>query len=175
MSGYNRSTRECFFSHLRPELRKAIQDYVNEHQLGDIEKELLACCETTAERKDNNVISRLLAGDPDQFTYTALLATPAWLIWARSGASTGALVNSAQLKNIQVREYYSWLTKDAGLEVFGVITGTKTRVKGVIGMGPEPAAQKFRDILIEANKKANPMLSGSPRRPFWEQWRREDK
>ena len=48
---YMRSTRECAFGQLRPELVQAIRDYLQKHELGTIEADISICCETMSEKK----------------------------------------------------------------------------------------------------------------------------
>ena len=50
MGDYMRSTRECAFGQLRPELVQAIRDYLQKHELGTIDADILICCETTSEK-----------------------------------------------------------------------------------------------------------------------------
>jgi hypothetical protein len=77
------------------------------------------------------------------------------LIWARYGDHTGATVSSAKLQEVRVRPFVSRLMQDSGLEVSGYIRDSKGRVRGYIGMGPEPAAQKFCERVQEAIDKIN--------------------
>ena len=52
MSDYHRFTKECSFGQLRPELARAIREYAQNHrELGNVEVEVLMCCETTSEKK----------------------------------------------------------------------------------------------------------------------------
>ncbi len=157
MSDYVRFTRECSFGQLRPELAWAIREYAQNHrELGNVEVEVLMCCETTSERKRTGALAALIEGDPDTVLYTGMLVTPQWLIWARSGDKSGIRVSSAKLLDIQVRAFASRLVKDAGIEVSGYIGDSKGRVRGYIGMGPEPAAQQFCDQVQKAIEKATP-------------------
>src|SRR3990167_1584687 len=54
MSDYNRTTRECPVSQLRPELFLSLRNYFQEHKLGDLEAETLLCCETISRKKSAN-------------------------------------------------------------------------------------------------------------------------
>jgi hypothetical protein len=156
MSDYIRFTRECSFDQLRPELTRAIREHAQNHrELGHVE-EVLMCCETTSERKRMGALAALMGGDPDTILYTGMLVTPQWLIWARSGDKSGIRVSSAKLLDIQVRAFASRLVKDTGMEVSGYIGDSKGRVRGYIGMGPEPAAQQFCDQVQKAIEKATP-------------------
>jgi hypothetical protein len=48
MNVYTRSTRECAFADLGPELTLAIRKHIEKYKLGDVESALLICCETTS-------------------------------------------------------------------------------------------------------------------------------
>ena len=91
--------------------------------------------------------------DPDTIVYTGMFVTPEWLVWARVGDKSGTLVTSANFKNVHVRPFASNFTKDTGLEVAGFIGDAPGRVKGYIGMGPEEAARKFCEAVVQAAEK----------------------
>jgi hypothetical protein len=166
MSTYDRVTRECSFGQLRAELVRAICDYAQDHrELGDIEVEVLMCCETTSEKRRTGGLAALLGGDPDTVLYTGMLVTPHYLIWARSGDQSGIGVYSAKLKDVQVRAFASRLMQDTGLEVSGYIGDSNGRVRGYIGMGPEPAAQKFCEQVEQAIEQVRP--KPTKRRPWF--------
>jgi len=157
MSDYHRFTRECSLGQLRPELVRAIREYAQNHrELGNVEVEVLMCCETTSEKKPAGALAALLGDDPNTLLYTGMLVTPQWLIWARHGDQSGVTVSSAKLQDVQVRAFASRLMKDTGIEVSGYIGDSKARVRGYIGMGPEPAAQKFCEQVQKAIEKVNP-------------------
>jgi hypothetical protein len=157
MSAYIRFTRECSFSQLRPELVRAIREYARNHrELGNVEIEVLMCCETTSEKKSTDALEALLGDEPDTTLYTGLLVTPQWLIWARYGEKSGVTVFSAKLQDVQVKPFASRLVKDTGIEVSGYIGDSKGRVRGYIGMGPEPAAQKFCEQVQKAIEQVRP-------------------
>jgi hypothetical protein len=155
---YDRTTRECRFDQLRPELATAIREYVEKHQLGDIEAEILLCCETTSERKKRQLLGRLLGLDRDRVTYTAALVTPSLLVWAQSGAKSGTWAVAARLGEIEVRDYettpQAQVMADTGLEVFGFLLRSGERGTTLIGLGSETAARRFREAVQEAVGKA---------------------
>ena len=164
MSDYDRTTRECLASQLRPELLQAIRKYFQEHRLGDVETETIICCETISRRKSASRLASLLKDDLDTTIHTGVLLTPEWLIWVRRGDQSGTLLTAANLKETRVKAYFSILTKDNGLEISGYTEGSKGRVRGYIGMGPEPATQKFCDQVREAITKVNPPVKRSLRK-----------
>jgi hypothetical protein len=157
LADFNRYTRECSFSELRPELIEAMRDYFENQKMVGIEVDILMCCETTSEKKtsgeNTGVLAFLTESDPDTTVYTGMFVTPQWLVWARSGDKSGTLVTSAHFRNVKVKPYSSRFNDDTGLEVSGFIGDAPGRVKGYIGMGPEEAAQKFCEEVVQAADK----------------------
>ncbi len=159
MGDYQRSTRECNFDRLRLEIVEAIRAHAQQHELGDVEREALICCETTNEKKKSSgLFSKLAGGDPDKVHYTGIVVTPRWLIWATSGAKRGVVVLSSRLRDTEVRDYEATpsykLLQDTGLEVVGFFSGSLERAQAFIGLGPEPAAQNLRSVLKQAIQQA---------------------
>ena len=155
MGDYQRSTRECPFSQLRPEISAAIRAHAQQHELGDVEREAVLCCETANEKtKKSGLLSRLAGGDPDPVHYVGVVLTPRHLIWARSGAKYSMAVMSARLGDVEMEDYENTpayrLVPDSGLEVLGVFTGGIERAQAFIGFGPEPAAENVKSRLKEA-------------------------
>ena len=165
MSDYRRITRECALERLRPELVRAIRAHAQQHQLGDIEAEVLMCCETTAEKISSGRLDTVLSGNTDTITYLALLVTPQRLVWARSGDRSATVAASAKLKELRVKVFRPKLTEDIGLEVHGHVEGTRTPVGGQLVMGPELAARKFCEEIKQAMDTVSPPRKGiRPRR-----------
>ena len=157
MSDYHRFTRECSFGQLRPELARAIREHAQNHgEMGNVEVEVLMCCETTSEKKRVGALAALLGDNPDTVLYTGMVVTPQWLIWARYGDKSDMGVSAAKLQDVQVKVYASLLVKDTGIEVSGYVGDSKSKVQGYIGMGPEPATQKFCEQVQKAIEKVNP-------------------
>ncbi len=156
MSSYTRTTRECPVSQLRPELSQAVHDYFREQQLGDPETEALICCETISTKQSAGRLPSWLDGEGDATVYTGMLLTSQRLIWVRCAEGSNVVLTAADLKDIRVKTYTSVLARDAGLEVFGFIGNSKGRVRGYIGMGPEAAAQKFCEAVVQAIDTVNP-------------------
>lgn len=156
MSEYIRATRKCSVSELHPELLQTIQHYFQEHRLGHLQAETLLCCEIISRRKSSGRLISWLNGTLDDTIYTGLLLTSEWLIWVHYGNQSGIRLNAANLTRIGVDVHTSLFTKDVGLEIVGYVGESNTRVRGQIGMGPEPAAQKFCEEVKQAIAKANP-------------------
>jgi len=159
MGDYRRSTRECNFDQLRPEIVAAIRDHVQRYELGEVEHEALICAETINERtKKPGLFDKLIGGDTDPVHYVGVVVTPRYLIWARSGAKYGVAVVSAHLRECEVLDYantsQAQLVPDAGLEVTAMHTGATQRGQTFIGLGPEPAAQNLRQVLKQALQQA---------------------
>lgn len=159
MGDYRRSTRECRFDHLRPEIIAALRDHAQRYELGDLEREALICCETTNERlKKPGLFDRLVGGDTDPVHVVGIVVTPRYLLWARSGAKYGVAVMSARLRECEVLDYANTpqakLVPDTGLEVTAMYTGATQRGHTFIGLGSEPAAQNLRQVLTQAMQQA---------------------
>ncbi len=150
MGDYTRTTRECGLDDLQPPLAAAIRGYIEKYELGDIEAAILMCCETISTKKKKGLFRRKA-----EVTLTAIIFTPQWLIWAAGKQDEAPGVLAARLHDIRVQDYEKSdmykLMQDTGLNIFGLRTGDGP---GSIffGLGPEPAAQKFRTMLKDALK-----------------------
>jgi hypothetical protein len=165
MSDYIRTTRECSVGQLQPELLQAIKNYFEEHQLGDLEVETRICCETISTKKKIDKLASLLKVTEDSSIRMGMLLTSQKLIWVRKGDRSGIQLVSADLTDIQVRAYMSILTKDTGLEISGYIGDSKRKVRGYVGMGTEPEAQRFCEEVEKAILEINP-----PVKKGWPKW-----
>ena len=153
MGEYIRTTRECAFGGLNPSLSAAIREHVVKHELGNVESSALMCCETTSTKQKKG-----LFGGKAEVSMAGILLTPQWLIWATGRQNEVPGVLSTRLCDIQVQDYEKSdqfkLIQDSGLDISGLRTGTVEPGSAFIGLGPEPAAQKFRSMLREAQAKA---------------------
>ena len=156
MSEFNRTTRECPVSQLHPEVFRALKNYFQEKDLGDLETKAVLCCETLSTRKSAGGLFSLLSPSVDTAIHTGIILTSDWLVWVRSGDASGTLLSAANLNNIIVNTYKSMFVNDTGLEIIGYIGDSKLVVRGYVGMGPELAAQKFCDEVKQAIIKINP-------------------
>lgn len=165
MGIYRRSTRECDVNQLRPELLRATREYFSTHQLGNPETEVLRCCETVSEKKPGNRLTAWLEADADQTVLTGILLTKEALVWGRAGERSGVRVVSAELKYIHARLHFSVFSKEPELEISGLVENGQIHIRGVIALGPEPAAEKFCEEVHEAVEKINP--SSTRKWPGW--------
>jgi len=165
MGDYTRSTRECSVSQVRPELRRALEEYFQKNSLGELEAETLLCCETVSEKMEIGWLAALLGDKAEPLVYTAMLLTSTHLVWARGSQQTNINVNAADLRFIRVKPFASLFITDNGLEISGLLGNTKGVAMGYIGMGPEPITQKFCDEVRQAINKINP-----PPASKWPAW-----
>lgn len=165
MSDYNRTTRECPVRQLHPDVFLALRNYFQEKKLGDLETEAVSCCETISTKKNVDGLLSRLDSTADTTIHTGVLLTSDWLIWVRSGDKSGTVLSAATLNNIAVSTYKSMFVDDTGLEISGYIEGSKRAIQGYVGMGLEPAAQKFCDEVKQAITTISP-----PKKSIWPKW-----
>ena len=158
MSNYERTTRECTIDQLRPELQQAFRNYFAARKLTELDEASLRCCETSSYKKQGGWLSNWLDAGEETTTYTALVLTPEALLWARSAepARSEVRVIGASLFAIRVRTVTPLLTQDSGLEISGLIEGSKAFMRGYIGLGKDLAAEKFCEEVDLAIEKVNP-------------------
>ena len=87
------------------------------------------------------------------------------LIWVRSADQKDPLVVGADLAFINAGLHIALFTKDVGLQVAGFVGASNHNMRGVIALGPEPAALKFCEEVSEAIKKINPQSTRK-----WPKW-----
>ena len=152
MGDYLRATRECTLRTLNPLLATTIRAHIEKCELEDIETSTLMCCETTATKQ-----KKRLFGGKKEVIVTGVILTPQWLIWASEKENKNLGVLSARLRDIRVQDYEKTsmfeMMQDTGLNISGLRTDTGPG-STFIGLGPEPAAQKFRAMLKEAISEA---------------------
>jgi hypothetical protein len=124
--------------------------------VGNLQADIVICCETVSRKKNAGKTISWLDGRPDSTIYTGILLTDHWLIWAHHGDQSGTRVHAASPNEIQAEFYTPLLTKDAGLRIVGFVGEDNTRIRGYIGMGKDVAAQKFCEEVKQAILKANP-------------------
>ncbi|MFN8384491.1 MAG: hypothetical protein U0V02_21315 [Anaerolineales bacterium] len=165
MSEFNRTTRECPVNQLHPEVFRELKNYFQEKNLGDLETETVSCCETVSTKNRSGGLFSLLSPSVDTTIHTGVVLTSQWLVWVRSGDKSGTLLSAANLNNISVSMYKSMFVNDTGLEIIGYIGDSKLVIRGYVGMGPEPATQKFCDEVKQAITTLNP-----PKPRTWPKW-----
>ncbi len=153
MGDYLRTTRESMINNLNPVLVETIRAHIEKYELGDIDLSAVICCETTSTKQKKG-----LFGGKAEIILTAVILTPQWLIWATSKNNESPSVLSARLRDIQVQDYEKSemykLMQDTGLNISGLRTDAVDLGSVFIGLGTEPAAQRFRILLKETLAKA---------------------
>lgn len=122
------------------------------YELGQIESNVLFCCETTSvPRKKRGKVKE------GEVQHTGIVVTPELLWWAVAWRGD---VNAfwARLGEIEVGDYrrsteYA-LAPDSGLDLFGFVMRGRERGSVFIGLGEGEAADRLRAVLGEAVKKA---------------------
>jgi hypothetical protein len=149
MTDYLRSTRECALSELPPDLLDAIRSHAAKYHLGDIDRDIVICCETISKnRRVTGILSRMMGGDPDPVRYTAILVTPQWFIGARTGSLSGIFAFSARLSDIEAREFEeSQPMGDRGIVVSGKMTDIPQPMESWWGLGAGPASERLKQVL----------------------------
>lgn len=148
MPDWKRTTRESAFESLRPELAAAVKSHIEQYYLGDILSDAVMCIQTDSEK-----IKKGLFGSAE-IVYAGVVVTPRWLLWAVSGTRAHTAVLSALLDDIVVQDHakssFAKLAPDSGIHVSGKFTDVSENGTAFIGLGDEPAAEKFMDVVINA-------------------------
>ena len=153
MNAYTRSTRECTFANLNPELVTVICEHVEKYKLGDVESSLLICCETTSTIQRTGIFK-----SGADTTVTGMLVTAKLLVWTNGKGKP--LVRSALLRNINAQDFENTamyqVKPDSGMNISGRYTDVTKQGQSFIGLGSDPAGEKFRQVLQHAIQKAQP-------------------
>ncbi len=158
MGDWKRSTRECALNDFLPDVTTKINKHIEQYNLGTILGDALMCIENK-----NDKIKKGLFGSAET-VITDVVLTPRWLVWAIKDGKGEITALSARLADIVVADYsktkLAELIQDTGVEVTGEFTGmalglpSEQRGSIFIGLGNEPAAQKFQEALIKAVQEA---------------------
>jgi hypothetical protein len=153
MKAYIRSTPECAFGDMRPELSAAIRKHIETYKLGEIESSLLICCETTSTSKKAGLFA-----NGDETTTTGMFITTQFLVWTGEKERGKPSVRSALLRNIDAQDFENTamyrVNPDSGMNIVGRYTDVTKQGQSFIGLGPDPAGEKFRQVLQHAIQKA---------------------
>ena len=153
MNVHTRSTRECTFGDMHPELATAIRKHIEIYKLGEVESSLLICCETTSTSKKAGLFA-----NSNETTITSMFVTPQFLVWTGGKEKGKPSVRSALLRNIDVQDFENTamyrVNPDSGMNIVGRYTDVTKQGQSFIGLGPDPAGEKFRQVLHHAIQKA---------------------
>jgi hypothetical protein len=149
MGEYQRVTRECTLDSMRPELTSAIKEHIERYELEGVTENVLFCCETISTKEKKGLLGR-----KTETEVVGVILTPKWLIWAGGKENEKAGVLSSRLHDLRVQDYEKTslyqMIEDTGVNVDGFRTGQAGSGSVFIGLGKEPAAEKFRKMLKEA-------------------------
>lgn len=148
ISEWTRKTKEVTFENLPSEMVIAIQQHIEQYNLGPILSQALICIQTDSEKKKKGLFGKT------EMVQMAAMVTPHWLVWAVDQPDTTAAALSAQLIHITVQDYsqtsFAKLVPDSGVEVSGMFTDAAEAASAFIGLEENTAGSRFRDILIKA-------------------------
>ena len=100
MNVRNRSTHECTFVDLRPDLVTAIRNHIENYKLGEVESSLLICCETTSTTQKTGFFT-----NDAETTITGMFVTAQLLVWTNGLKRDKPTVRSAWLRNIDAHDF----------------------------------------------------------------------
>lgn len=148
MSDWKRTTKEVPFDSLPPEMISAINQHIEQYNLGPILSDALLCVQTDSEKAKKGLFGAA------EIVRMGAVVTPRWLIWAINGTKTRGSVLSAQLINITVQDYaqtpFAKMVSDSGIEVSGTFTDASENASAFIGLDEGAAGKKFKEVVIQA-------------------------
>jgi len=152
MSEWTRTTQEVTFEGLRPEMVAAIQQHLEQYNLGSILSDALMVVQTDSEKAKKGLFGGA------EIVHMGVVLTPRWLVWVISGTKTKTAVLSAQLRDVVVQDYaqtqFAKIISDMGIQVSGRFTGVSDNVSAFIGVDDSAAGRKFKEIVIQAVQDA---------------------
>ncbi|HMB22221.1 MAG TPA: hypothetical protein VKP08_05300, partial [Anaerolineales bacterium] len=136
MPEWKRATKEIPFEALPPEMIRAINEHIEQYNLGSILADALVCIQSDAEK-----VKKGLFGSAENARVGAVV-TPRWIVWAINGTKTPTSVLSAQLRSVTVQDYAQTplvkMMPDAGIQVEGMFTDVSENVSAFIGLDEGP-------------------------------------
>lgn len=152
MSDWKRTTKEIHFESLPPAMVSAINQHIEQYNLGTILSDALMCIQTDSEKAKKGLFSGA------ETVQMGAIVTPRWLVWAVTGTKTEAAVLSAQLINVTVQDYtqtpFAKMVPDSGIQVSGMFTDASESASAFIGLDEGTAGSKFREVIIEVAQNA---------------------
>ena len=132
MSEWKRKTKEVSLDNLSSEIRDAIQEHLEQYNLGPILSDALMCVQTDSEKTKKGLL-----GGAESVQMTAIV-TPRWLVWAVDTPKAKPAVLSAQLIHATVQDYaqtpFAKMVLDSGIEVSGMFTDASESASAFIGL-----------------------------------------
>ncbi len=166
MGAYDRFSRLCSVDQLRPELARALRERAHQLNMGELDADVVSCCETRSERKKAGWLPSLLEDDRDPVHYTAVALTSQRLLWARSGEKSGTITTTAQLKSLRVVVREAPKSWEMLLDLTGYFDQSRQRFTGTLAVDAGTDGRKFADEVRKAVELANPQPKKKPIRIF---------
>ena len=152
MGDWKRTTRECVFEELRPEMTVAINAHMEQYGIEIRPSEILMCVETTSATNKKSI-----AGRSASAVLTSAFVTPSWLIWAIQGESPEVAVMSARLSDVIVQDYektqFAKMIPDSGIEVSGTFTDASERGSAFLGLEEGLVSERFKETILTAKQQ----------------------
>ena len=158
MSEWNRSTRKISLEEIRPALTEKIQEHLERFNLGSILDDYTICVETVSVKKKKGLFGR----GGGQQTAQIVILTPTWLVISVESEKPGSAATlSVKLEDAFAEDYaetpHYKLIADNGIQVTGEFTGRvgmqgENRIMYFLGLGEEPAAREFKELLFQGIK-----------------------
>ena len=121
-----RTTHACSITELNPNLSAAMRAHIAQYQLGDLESDIVMCCQTTSVRAKQGLF------DNGGTALSAVFLTTKWLVWAES-INGKVTAGSAQLRHIDIRPYEKTamfaISPDQGFSISGRYTVASQMVR----------------------------------------------
>jgi hypothetical protein len=131
----------------------AIRKHIEKYKLGDVEASLLICCETTSTTQKTGLFA-----NGYETILSGMMVTAQLLVWTNRKEKGNPLVRSALLRNIEVQDFENTamyrVNPDSGMNITGRYTDVTKQGQTFIGLGTDPAGEKFRQILQHAIQRA---------------------
>jgi hypothetical protein len=163
MSHTRRTTRECPFAELRPELAEAIRAHAQRQHWQAWEAAIAACCETTSERACTNRLDALINGG-SAISHLALIATPDRLIWAFSSEAAPAGAASALFKEMRLKIFTPKNKAGIAIDIYARMDGSRDKAGGRFMLDDGPAARHFAE---EIKRLTDPLTEPEKPRRKW--------
>lgn len=152
MSDWKRTTKEVSFENLPAGMVSAVNEHIEQYNLGPILSDALMCIQTDSEK-----VKKGLFGGVETVQMGAVV-TPRWLVWVVNGTKTQTAVLSAQLINITVQDYaqtpFVKMIPDSGVQIDGMFTDVSENASAFVGLDEGTAGRKFKEVLIQAVQDA---------------------
>jgi hypothetical protein len=148
MSEWKRRTKEVSLENLPPQVASAIQQHMEQYNLGPILSDTLMCIQTDSEKTKKGLFGS------SEIVQTVAVITPRWIVWTIDQPKSKPAVLSAQLIQATVQDYsqtpFAKMIPDSGIQVNGMFTDASEGASAFIGLEENVAGQKFRDVVIKA-------------------------